>query len=452
MLWLKIFFISLVALFSFPISSYSDEFCDSLETKSLTDENSVKEVFVIDEIRILGNHRTLPETILQEININDKQFLTEEDLKYFENRIFSLGIFSDVKVFLSKENDKNVLIILVQESWYIWPLPFVYFNDRDFKKISYGLNLGLQNISGRNDFFNTGFSLGFNPKFYLNYYNPNFDFQHKLIFLLKTQIQKRLNRSLEAQKFNNKNYSEKYFNFEIGLGKRLNIFNLFFASLGFEYIEPEEYFPLRTVATSGIDRAISFQINYSYDTRDFSAYPKTGTNFNLSYRKTGFGESPVNYNIVAIETKKIFSIGDPIIYLRNYSRFQLGPEFPFYANSFLGYGERLRGRFDEIFESHSMIFSNFEVRFPIFEKYLLKLNLPLIPEELQTYNLSIDFHTFFDNAFLFNKEQKFRDLRAINGFGFGFSFLILPYRSLNLEIAWNQNFKPQFIFDMNFPF
>jgi len=436
-------------LFASVIIDTSYSVIDSTHSKKEDLENNN---LIIHEIRIIGNQKTKKETILREINLDLSKPISPDRLKFFENRILSLGLFNDVKIFVSKEADKNVLIILVQEAWYIWPLPFVDIADRDWKKITYGLNLGIQNLTGKNESLNTGFSLGYDPKFYLSYYNPNFSFEHNLILKLRTVLQKRNNRSIEAIKINNKNFSEKYYAFEIGIGKRLNIFNFITSSIAFEYLQTEEYYPLRTVSNTGIDRAISFQFNYIYDTRDFTAYPKSGANLNIAYKKVGLGETVVDFNILEVEAKKIFSLGNPVFYLRNYSRVLVGPQLPYYANSFIGYRERLRGYFNDIFESNSLNFSNLEFRFPLIEKYVFKFNLPYIPEELITYNLNVDFHTFFDIAFLVNKNQVLKKTRALNGFGFGFSFLFLPYRSFNIEVAWNQLLKPQFIFDLNLPF
>ncbi len=99
-----------------------------------------------------------------------------------------------------------------------------------------------------------------------------------------------------------------------------------------------------------------------------------------------------------------------------------------------------------------MTLNNIELRYPLLEKFLLEFDLPVVPKELLNYNFSVDIHFFFDNALMFDKNQRLNTSKAINGFGFGFSFLFLPYRSLNLELAWNQQFKSQFIFDLNFPF
>lgn len=448
---LALFFLFIIRAYLLSINLHSTEktFKDSsLNKNTSSNENKI----LINEIRILGNEKTRDETILKELNFDLSKPVSNEDLKFFESRILGLGLFNQVKVFVASENEKNVLYILVQEAWYIWPLPFIDITDRDWKKITYGLNLGIQNLTGRNETLNTGFSLGYDPKFYLSYFNPNLSYKDNLIFRINTSLQKKRNRSLRALAYDNKSYDEKYFNFEIGLGKRLNIFNSIFASLSYEYLQVENYFPLRTVSNSGIDRFVSLQLNYTYDSRDFSAYPKSGSNFNFSYRKVGLGESKVDFNILAFETKKIFPLGNFIFFFRNYSRILSGPELPYYANSFLGYRERLRGYFNDVFESNSMTLNNFEFRIPLVEKFILQFDFPVIPKELITYNFSVDIHFFFDNAFLFDKNQQLKKTKAINGLGFGFSFLFLPYRSLNLELAWNQQFKHQFIFDLNFPF
>ncbi|MCX8057744.1 MAG: BamA/TamA family outer membrane protein [Ignavibacteria bacterium] len=445
----------LVFLF-FSSLIYATNRNDSTQANSISQKvdelNSADVKYYIDEIKILGTKKTKPETILKELDINSSKPITKQDITYFEKRIFSLGLFSDVEIFVVEENKKNILVILVQEAWYIWPLPFVDITDRDFKKLTYGINLSIQNIDGRNERLNTGFSLGYDPKFYLRYYNPNFNYEKNLSIYFSTSIQKRKNRSIEAIKVNNKNYDEKYFNLELGLGKRLNIYNSISTSIGFEYVQIDDYFPLRTISSSGKDKAITVQLNYNYDTRDFSAYPRTGSNLNLTYRKVGLTESEIDYNIFVAETKKIFFLGFPILYVRNFSRLLFGPQFPYYANSFIGYRERLRGYFNSVYEGNSLTLNTIEIRLPLVEKSFFEFDLPLIPKELLTYNISIDFHAFFDNGLIANKNQKFKNTKALNGFGFGMSFLILPYRAVNLEVAWNSKFQPQFIFDINFPF
>lgn len=413
------------------------------------DENKI----FIHEIKIIGNNKTKADIILRELTIKTNSFVTESELEYNENRIFSLGIFSDVKLIVSKEIDRNVLLILVQESWYIWPLPFINIADRDWNKITYGLHLNIQNLTGRNENLSGGFSLGYDPQFYLSYYNPVLNYEKNLLLRIQTKIQRRKNKSYEAiEQSNNQNYHENYFLFDFLIGKRIDLYSKLTSSISYEYLKVDNFQPLRTVSQKGIDRFLSLQFSYLFDTRDFTAYPRRGTNLNLIYRKVGLGESEVDFNIFVIELKKIQQLGLPIIYFRNYSRILAGPILPYYANSFIGYQNRVRGYFNQIFEANSTNFTTFELRFPVIEKYFLQFNLPLIPDELLKYTLSFDIHAFYDAALMFNKKDKLLKRKWIQGFGFGFSLLVLPYRSFNIEIGWNENFKHEFIFDVNFPF
>lgn len=455
MFWLKIFIV-IVFLFKVSTAQTFSNFLSLQDTFSLQKNYDIAnddEKILIDEIRIIGNNKTKPDIILRELTFSTNSRVSYAELKFNESRVFSLGIFSDVEFVLSKEENKNVLLILVQESWYIWPLPFIDIADRDWKKLTYGLHLNIQNLTGRNENLTTGFSLGYDPKFYLRYFNPIINKQHNLLLQVQTLIQRRQNRSIEAIKvFNNQNYDERYFLLDFLVGKRFNQFNTVAGSLSFEYLEAEEYLPLRTVSPTGIDRFLSLQFSYSFDTRDFTAYPKKGTNINLVFRKVGLTESDVDFNIFNFQLKQIQQVIYPIIYYRNYTRVLAGPILPYYANSFIGYSERLRGHFSQTYESNSMILNTFEFRFPLLEKYFLKLQLPVIPEELLTYTLSLDIHTFYDNVLMFNKNDNLAKKKLMNGFGFGFSFLVLPYRSINLEFAWNEKFQPEIIFDLNFPF
>lgn len=426
---------------------------DSVSNNLNIIEDFNEESILINEIRIVGNDRTKPEIILRELTFTENSTVTYSDLKFNETRVFSLGIFSDVKFILSKEESKNILIIAVQESWYIWPIPFIDIVDRDWKKLTYGLNLNILNLTGRNESLNSVISLGYDPKFYLRYFNPIINQKHNLLLRFITLIQRRKNRSFEAIKVsNNQNYNEQYFLIDLLIGKRINPFNTVTGSISYEYLRVDNYLPLRTVSPSGIDKFISAQLSYSLDTRDFTAYPKKGTNVNFVYSKAGFIESEVDFNIFKFELKKIEQLVYPIIYYRTYSRILAGPVLPYYANSFIGYSERLRGHFNKIYESNSMVLNTFEVRFPLIEKYFFKLKIPFIPEKLLTYNLGLDIHTFYDNALMFNKNDKLIKKKFISGFGLGFSILVLPYRAINLEFALNEQMKSEFIFDLNFPF
>lgn len=424
-------------------------------TVSINDIDSSKPVesILIHKIKIIGNDKTKPETILRELSFKENSFVTQADLKFNESRVMSLGLFSSVKFIIEKNESENILYILVQESWYIWPFPFVDIIDRDWKKLTYGLNLTIQNLTGRNESLNFNLHLGYDPGFKISYFNPIFSADYNLLFRLKTEYVK---REIKSTKYLNSQdtgeNSEDHFSTEITIGKRFNLYNILFLSFSYDYLKTNNFQAHQTISDDGRDKFLSFQIAYLYDTRDFTAYPKKGMNFNFSYKKSGLGESIVDYSVITSELKKIQSIKYPIIFFRNYSRILIGPVLPYYANSYLGYNERLRGYFNQIFENHSLNLSTLELRFPLVEKFLFSLDFPVIPKSLLTYNLSLDFHLFYDSALMWDKNDKLSNQKFLNGYGAGISLLILPYRSINFELALNSEQKPEFIIDLKTPF
>lgn len=429
--------------------------CDLGAQVNLNDLYLVSEIntdsIIIHDIKILGNEKTESETILRELKTIPGIVTSKAQLIADEKRVFSLGLFSDVKFYIRQENEKNYLLIFVRESWYIWPVPFIDIIDRDWKKLTYGLNLSIQNLTGKNDKLSLGISLGYDPRFDFNYFHPWIDKKYDLSFFYKFSFQKRKNKSLLAN-MDSENYDEKYILNEVGLGKRFDLYNTFNIHLGFEYVQVPEYLPLRTISESGIDRSIIFQADYILDTRDFTAYPRKGTNLVLSLRKIGLGESESNYNVFALELKQIVSYKNFILFFRNYTRNLSGNVLPYYSNSFIGYKERIRGHFNQVYEAHSMNVATFELRYPLIEQFLFYFDLLGIPKSLTTYNFSIDFHFFFDSGFMWNNYDIIRNNKSINGAGFGFSILVLPYRAINFEIEFNSQKKAEFIIDLNNPF
>jgi len=418
---------------------------DSSDISSNQNQSSI----FISEIKIIGNEKTRPEIVLFEMKIKPKSFATIEEIEYDIDRIMGLGIFSDVNYKIDKNSDEYILYIIVRESWYIFPLPFVDIEDRDWKKLSYGIFLLIKNLSGKNDRLSSGFSLGYDPSFYLSYSDLYYDFEKNLGFKFLLQSQKRKNKSIRAlRESNGENYHEDYFQLEFTLRKRVNLYTNIFGSLGYEYIHVPKYYPLRTLSSDGTDRLLTFQLSYSYDVRDFIAYPKKGYFLLASIKHYGLSKSLIDYTVLNLDLKKAYSISPITFYLRNYLRTVIGSDIPYYANSFLGFGDRLRGRFDEIYESNALNLFSFEMRFPLIDKYLLQFDLPIIPTSLTTYNILVDFHLFYDSAFMWDINDRITSRRLINGAGVGFTFFVLPYRGLNFEIGFSPERKPEFIVDL----
>ena len=118
----KYFFIHIILLISLV---------DGLAQSGLATD-SVKNISIkVDSILILGNKITEPDIILRELTFAMGDSVSYEQLKFNRERIYSLGIFNRVELNITEESHSNILIISVEESWYIYPIPFVELEDKD---------------------------------------------------------------------------------------------------------------------------------------------------------------------------------------------------------------------------------------------------------------------------------------------------------------------------------
>jgi outer membrane protein assembly factor BamA len=378
-------------------------------------------------------------------------FATHELLKYDQSRILGLGLFSQVNLLLVPIDTSYQLVVLVREAWYIWPVPIFAIRDRDWKKLSFGLGLTIRNLTGMNETLFMGGVLGYDPWISIGYTHPWIHENLHLTMQGKISFVSRKNKSRRSI-VNSENYNEDVFFSEVNFGRRFGLFHEVNILAGFQYVKVPEYFPGRTVSTSGIDRNVFAAIKYKYDSRDFNVYPNEGTFFGFVYQKQGFGESKINYHVAACGLKNYFSIKPFIVGFRNAIRSVFGSDIPNYANSFIGFDERIRGRYYDYFEGHTSIVSSVELRYLFLKDQIIEFDLPLIPKELLSYNILLDIHFFFDGGFISFNDLNWKKQKLIIGFGTGLSLVILPYKMLKLDFGLNEKLRPQVILDISSTF
>jgi outer membrane protein assembly factor BamA len=140
----------------------------------------------VDEIRIEGNDRTQDKVILREWNLiveDSMQKIDESEyLLTLENRLYNLNLFNQVNAQFITVRESVVLLIEVVEKWYIWPIPFLEFSDRNFNiwqslefgadRTNYGLYLFNYNLFGLNHTAKFSLVEGYHSKYGLEYRIP----------------------------------------------------------------------------------------------------------------------------------------------------------------------------------------------------------------------------------------------------------------------------------------
>ena len=125
---------------------------------------------VISKIEFEGNKITKPSTIYRELLFREgdtiylngnHDLMQNETIKQSRENLLNASIFNFVDFEWSDAPgvaNGKVLVVDVQERWYLWPMPYFFYADRNLKswyeaedatRLSYGLNILYYNLWGR---------------------------------------------------------------------------------------------------------------------------------------------------------------------------------------------------------------------------------------------------------------------------------------------------------------
>jgi outer membrane protein assembly factor BamA len=433
---------SLIILFILPIinSLHAFVYNDNFTTK-------------IDTIIVIGNKTTEEHIILRELDFKIGDFVSQDQLNFNEERVFSLGIFNKVKFNLIKDQQKNTLEINVEESWFIYPLPFLKLRENSFKRSSYGLNLLYKNFRGRNETLWALFTFGYDPTFQIQYINPVLSTGSNLTFSLGLGYTNLENRSIQSEILHGGEFSYNYIFGNVAFGYRLNQYNILSLNTIYEYIDMPSSVNSITASKKSIDRIVSFQLSYELDNRNLKQFSNNGTYALVDITHKGLGINNISYNIVKADLRQYNVLtGDLALKWRGLFRSTFGKAVPFYALSLLGDEEYLRGHRFNKREGNNYIVTSFELNYPLVKEWNFSIDLPLLPKNLTSARIGLYANLFIDSGTTFNNGESIKVRSLDTGYGFGFTLLILPYNAFRFEYAMNEFNEGEFILETGFSF
>ncbi len=434
------FYLLPIIIFSFSTVS----FCQ------ITGNNSNdKSLFIIDSIKIFGNDITEDFIILRELTFEAGDTVDQHMLEYNEERVYSLGIFNKVN-FRFQDNDSSKLNIELEESWYIYPIPFFRLKKRDWDKFSYGIAVLVKNFRGRNETLSGSAALGYDPSFSISYFKPSIIYKSNVYFNVNLSHRTITNRSVAAARLFGNDFEYTQISNEVGIGNRFGLFHWAGFDVGFNYIESPKYFQGSNASNERIDRLIKLGLSYSYDTRDLIQFPSEGMLFSFYMQLKGLGINNINYRIYNIDFREYRNLfGDLTAKWRVTTRQTAGKIIPYYDFSYLGFEEAVRGHFNREREGHHYYLGSVELLHPIIKDINISFDfIPLLPHELLTYRLALYAQLFGDTGLTQLRGTPLRIKDFDTGYGAGLSLLLLPYNVIRFEVALDENQNIEYIFDL----
>ena len=438
---MKFTYLLLYLFFSSTI--FSNDFSKADTTKSIQ----------IDSIIIIGNETTEDHIILRELDFQVGSLVSQYQLAYNQERVFSLGIFNKVKFQIVDIEKKNYLNINIEESWYIYPLPYLELRENSFRRSSYGLGVLYKNFRGRNETLWGLATFGYDPTYMLYYYNPVLVTGQNLTFGLRLGFTDLQNRNISSEIINGEEFSYSYIYGSIAFGYRFNQYTQIVQTTTYEYVDMPESVSQLSASGENIDRLFSLGLQYEFDNRNLKQFSNDGFYGMIDIVHKGFDLNNAFYNIITLDLRKYnYLLGELSGKWRGLFRSTFGKSIPFYALSLLGDIEYIRGhRFDKR-EGNNYFLTSFELSYPIIKEWNISLDLPLLPKSLTSARIGLYTNLFVDTGETFNNGEMPK-LRALDtGWGFGFTLLVLPYNAFRFEYALNEQNEGEFIIETGFSF
>jgi outer membrane protein assembly factor BamA len=271
-------------------------------------------LFTVREIYISGNKKTKEKFILREIPFKKgEQYQLQELVKKFEDarrQLMNTTLFHEVVVALKSFEGYNAdILIEVKERWYLFPLPYFKYVDRNLNqwlfeqnarlnRANYGIKLLYNNVSGYNDKLNVWIMTGYTRQISASYDRLYID--KKMKWGMNLQLATGKTREVNYDTQNNKqlffkdtnNFVRNFFktSFELTYRRAIRTRHRF----GIAYTEERMADTIAllnpTYFTKGRDKIRFPELYYilSYFDVDYNPYPLTGYMAEVSFFKKGF--------------------------------------------------------------------------------------------------------------------------------------------------------------------
>lgn len=396
--------------------------------------------FIVDSIKITGLKITEEFIIYRELTFSVGDTLDAEKIDFNRERIYSLGIFNRVFLIPTRVDNKNILNIDIEESWYIYPIPFIELKGEGNDQLTFGIRLRLKNFRGRNETLSATMAFGYDPTFIFSYFNPNILGRENIFVGVSFVFSNVTNKSLIAESIHGSQFSQKFITSNFVIGKRFGLYHRLSLSTGYSNIITPFFEEGINASDNRIDNLFDVGLTYEYDTRDLAQFPRSGIFATANYSFKGLGIDGINYQVAKLDFKDYRTVFEKLITKwRIATRLTFGNFVPNYDKSILGLDDKIRGHGSEKTEGNYYYLLSLEFYYPIIEELNIKLNfIPFLPEELLSYRIGLYAQLFGDTGAAQSKNQKIGISDFDSGYGIGLTLLFLPYNILRVEFALDE--------------
>ena len=324
--------------------------------------NFVSAQIKISSIQIEGNKKTKSYIILRELPYQQGDDIPKDSLAILdttaEQQLFNTSLFEQVSVRSQFIDSAQVLIkIKVIERWYLFPIPYFRWVDRNFNqwwneqnrsldRVNYGVSVRQANVSGNNDKLTAAFITGYTQQSLLRYQIPFIDkkLRYGVSFGWQSFTQKEINIATQLDKqifYKTQDIIQKGYRTNATVLYRPNLYERYSFQAGFgkneisdsAFLMQPSFLPSLQKTFSYVEAAVSYtQLHF-----DYNAYPTKGQSTDILW----YQRFSKNSNLTSLQLRKIWArpfSKNNFVLLESNSLVKFLPNNNYTDNKLLGYG------------------------------------------------------------------------------------------------------------------
>jgi outer membrane protein assembly factor BamA len=427
--------------------------------------------FIIRSITLSGNKITRPGIILRELTFRQGDTLMagslDKHLVMSRENVFNTSLFNIVTVDtagIPGERGDLAVTVKVIERWYIWPIPYLEFPDRnmnawfkdpDFSRLTYGANVSFYNVRGRNETLTLLLHFGFNQKYGFTYKTPYINRQKTWGFGFGSNAA--LNRSMQVAIEEGENvYMEAESGFlqqqytgyaEVFHRPAWYIHHLFDLSYThFIFADTLRWVPGFFAQETVLEQdLIQLYYKIKFDKRDARYYPLEGYYTDIELLTSAFLQQPLTLFAAKSTLKGYWKLARRWYVASGLTgRVSFPLDQPFYMQEGLGYGrDYVRGYDAYLIPGQHFLISKNNLKFAIIPPLVLNLDFIRTPK-FSVVPLALYANLFADFGCAWNASQAQSNENPLsNSFllGYGIGLDLATYYDVVIGLNFSLNIE-----------
>jgi outer membrane protein assembly factor BamA len=436
---------------------------------------------VVTDFIFEGNKLTQERIILREITFGVGDSLHWSNLKagmaQSRNNLMNTRLFNTVNIEpVQINNDEVIVLITVQERWYIYPVPILeiaqtnfntWWETKELRWLNYGVAVSHGNFRGLNQKLSLVLRFGYTKRFSASYTLPNLNKKQTLGLTLSAgyyENEEIVYNTLDNTRQFYRNPEEKarrYMQYKAGLSYRENIFTRHYFELGFFQVSVADSVPILQpeYLVGGVSQARFLRAIYAvdYDTRDYQRYPLKGLLLYGAIQQDGLGiinKENMNLFTTTFSYRHHYQLGKRTYYAYGFTGKVNWSTPPYYLTQGLGYGNFVRGY--EFYVIDGTRYGLFQNNFKVALLQNRAISIPFVPSKKfsETF-IALYGNVFFDAGIVYGADFESTNSlvnNAMYSIGLGLDLVTYYDKVVRMEgslnalggVAVNFHFKQSF--------